>query len=142
MHNLTLSVSMLPLQLESLIKIKDQLKNSKIRLNWESIRIIVTVLAPLERLTKEMQKEQYIAGDFLDSLLRCKHDLQLIADTNRGNATGNAAKEMLRALEERQHLILKNIQFLAAIYLDPRYINSANGNFLTPQEESSARVCI
>lgn len=98
------------------------------------------VLEPLERLTKKLQAEQYLPGDLVFDVYDCQMKLSSIS--RRNPVLRNMAEDMLEKLSNRLKLITKNIQFAAALYMDPRFVHRTMGdNFLTSQQQLEVVVC-
>lgn len=90
------------------------------------------ILKPLEELTTHLQKEEYLAGDFMYNVVDCRRALLKLAK-EPGNAV--PANDLLAKLDTRMKMITKNIQFAAALYMDPRYVHSSMGDaYLTEQD--------
>lgn len=100
------------------------------------------VLKPVAILTKMLQTEQYIAGDLKEHVAHCKYQLKRIIRHNHSPQATVAALDMIKAIDHRCKLIFSSIQFLAALYLDPRFINKGNGKILSHEEQVDAMVCI
>ena len=87
-----------------------------IQLNWNKVEELVAILEPIYVLTKQLQKENLTAGDFLVHLHQCKFRLK--------NLTQRTATDMLDAIEGRSSVVLGTIKFKAALFFDFRFVHS------------------
>lgn len=127
-------------QLQSLLKIQEHLSQSGIRIEWTNVKKLHDVLEPLERLTRKLQAEQYLAGDLMFDLYDCQ--MQLRSMSRRNPELRTMVDDMLEKIAHRAKLITKNIQFAAALYMDPRFVHRTMGiNYLTPDQQLEIVVC-
>lgn len=126
--------------MQSLLKVQEHLTHSGIRIDWTNVKKLHDVLSPLERLTKKLQAEQYLPGDLMFDVYECQMKLDSIS--RRSPELRNMAEDMLEKLGHRLKLITKNIQFAAALYMDPRFVHRTMGtNFLTSDQQLEVVVC-
>lgn len=87
------------------------------------------MLAPVGKLTKQLQTESYPPGTFLMNLCECVQTLRTMDNP--------LALELKKDLEDRATKITSSIQFKAACYMDPhimnkraKYFNEADQNLI------------
>lgn len=117
--------------MRTLYLLKQVLQPSKLVIEWAKVKELLAVLKPVHILTKNLQTEQYVDVDFLADLNRC------MVTSYRETAESLAA-----ALKERFKGILGNIQFAAAIYLDPRFVHVEVTDLFEPDHEEEIIVSI
>lgn len=124
-----------------MLNAKPHLSESGIAVDWTKLQILEKVLKPLKCLTKQLQAEQYIAGDFLRDLFSCQCALERII--KHEPLYYLEATDMLTVLSRRALDITENIFFAAAIYMDPRYCHSQMRDTFTDEQiiEIEVRVC-
>ncbi|CAH2986986.1 unnamed protein product [Chilo suppressalis] len=83
--------------------------------SWTKIEQNLQALKPCRELSKTLQKEQIIMGDFYIAWLKCKLEVE--------NMNTPLAILLGICMTEREYLLLTNDVFLSALYLDPR-VNS------------------
>lgn len=81
--------------------------------DWETIEHLIMCLKPVYDTTLAIQMRKLTAGMFLGEWLKCKLMLS--------NSAGKFSSELFSAMENREHALLDNAAFLAAIYIDPRF---------------------
>lgn len=118
------------------MKIKDDLEDSEIVIDWDRIKELIDALSPIQRLTEVLQKEQLIAGHMTGALFTCNHRLDLAI--KKGNTHAQLMKE---CLAKRTKSIMETIQFETALFFDPRYVHEAR-NVFTHQELTKIIVSI
>lgn len=79
--------------------------------DWRGIENAVTALAPAERATVELQREQLTIGDFYGTWLKCRLEVSKM--------DSSIASNMAIATKRRENLLLGSDLFCAAIYMDP-----------------------
>lgn len=131
-----------PLQIDSLIDIKDGIRDSNIPVAWMKLSVLRAVLRPLAALTRVLQGEQFTAGDLRENIEWCKHQLEKVKLNDEDPNAVLAADHMLKALNDRCEMIYNKIQFQAALYLDPRFVNRGGGMDLSHEQKQAAVVCI
>lgn len=88
---------------------------------WTKISEAVDVLQIPYLATKQMQRNGYGLADFYISWLRMKRGLSRI-----NNGELNLARQLDKALEERENLLLETPTMMLAMYLHPRVKNRLN----------------
>lgn len=86
---------------------------------WTKIEETLQALQPCRILSKRLQEEQLVFGDFYIAWIKCITELEKINNT--------IAIILVICMKEREVNLLKNDTFLSAVYLDPR-INSILSN--------------
>lgn len=81
---------------------------------WSQIQDCVNALEPVQIATMVLQKEQLFPGDFYATWLRSQLKLEIM--------TNGFAVTLLESMKKREEKLLDNDTFLAALYLDPRYM--------------------
>lgn len=84
-------------------------------IEWANVTRLTKVLAPIVELTKKTQAAVYFVGDLLSDLHACRYILRHMDDSWSVKA--------LECLEARTTPLTKTQEFMAALYLDPRYGN-------------------
>lgn len=79
------------------------------------------MLGPLYTFTEELQKQQYVAGDFFRSFYSTLRKLNSVQRHHPEYLV--AAQELERALLQRFEKLKETIQFAAAVWMDPRFTN-------------------
>lgn len=79
---------------------------------WAEIVDLTEALKPAKVLTKQLQAEQLVLGDFFGDWLNCK------LKTTKINT--DFAKNLVIAMTEREKRLLSDDVFISAIFLDPR----------------------
>lgn len=126
------------LQVHSLVSIRESLTDCSISISWEMAMELEKVLKPMVDLTIKCQAANQIPGDFLRDLYKVRYDLEKV---RRHNPTmAGAVNEMLECVEEQRKRILKSPRFLAAIYLDHRFVHRHNAKFINEEEKEMAQV--
>lgn len=116
-----------------MLAIRGQLTQSGIRIEWTNVEKLHDVLKPLERFTKKLQTEQYLPGDLMYDLNHCQTRLRSVARKNPDLRL--MVDDMLDRINWRVKLITKNIQFISALYMDPRYVHNSMGvAYIGPNE--------
>ena len=85
---------------------------------WNLIVEIVTALEPARNETKALQEDHLRLGDFQGIWLKCKLEITKMTSTEFG-------KLLLVCLKTHKLALPENNVFLAIIFLDPRYKNTA-----------------
>lgn len=111
-------------------------------LDWTFVEDLMAALKPAAELIVEMQKTvQYTIGDFARDFYICQYQVR---KNTRGTTTlGGLGLD--NDLWARGPTVFKGIQFLVAIYLDPRYNNKDTSNtnrFLSRDDKDRCVVCI
>lgn len=100
---------------------------------WKSVERFVKVTLPLYLLTKRIQEESLTYGSMFLYWKECCLEL-----TEMNDSLGN---QLLKALQNRQHMWIDNPAFLAALYVDPR-LNGFEPPILTQDQKEIAIVSL
>lgn len=82
--------------------------------DWERINGYVTALEPFFEATITFQSEQLLPGDFFGTWMSCYLKVTKIDSA--------IAKDLATAMKSRENQLFNNEAFLAAVFLDPRYM--------------------
>ena len=84
-------------------------------ITWDQISESIAALKHVQITTLSLQKDQLLPGDFYGSWIRCKLYLKKL--------NSSIAKNLLKQIDVREKKLFENDLLLAALYLDPRYLN-------------------
>nr|XP_029715867.1 uncharacterized protein LOC115259432 [Aedes albopictus] len=96
---------------------------------WSTVDQFVQATRPVYVLTKRIQEEALTSGSFYLYWKECTLELEDICSS--------LAKQLNRALKDRQHMWMDNEAFLAALYMDLR-LNDFNPPVLNPDQQERA----
>lgn len=100
-------------------------------IDWQNLTRLTKVLEPIVNLTKATQAAIYVAGDFYRDLLVCCCFLRDMDDS--------WGRKAFTCLENRTTPLTKTPEFMAALYLDPRFGNKQM-TILSEREKSVVLV--
>ncbi|KAM7360615.1 uncharacterized protein ACRADG_006467 [Cochliomyia hominivorax] len=119
--------------IKSLLDVRDKVENNNflmVEIDWifavkfeQSFRPIINTSLMLQ------SSDIFIMGDFYREWLLCEIELEELSESNE------LALYLLQALNKRKVDLFKNPQFLAALYLDPRFCYMGSMHFTDKQKE-------
>lgn len=115
--------------LEGMLKIRADMEDLLTPTLWQLAQAMVDALEPVKVLTTKLQAVQYTCGDLAYDMIICQARLKAINTT--------MSLTLSSALKLRQLAITDNVQYLAALYLDPRF-NNRHTPHLTEEQKLTA----
>lgn len=106
-------------------------------IDWAKSSKIYAVLKEMDHCTSILAIHDSTPGDLVDQLLTTMEKLKKLAEMQPEFAI--EAKEMISILEKKINDLLLNIQFEAAVYLDPRFVSS-NKSYFPPNRTEIIKV--
>lgn len=127
--------------MRSILGLQQEIKSLHFELDWFLIRDFDRMLAPVEKLTRQIQLEQYTAGDFMRDYTVCVGKIREMQEDF--TICHRKPEELLAAFKNREKLFMENINFLSALYMDARFNNRISSRrYFTPECKAACIVSV
>ncbi|XP_037808617.1 uncharacterized protein LOC119601633 [Lucilia sericata] len=121
--------------IKSLLNIRDQIENNMelmVEVDWTFVLKFEASFRPVVNTVIMLQTDKhFIMGDFYREWLMCELELEELATSNE------LALYLLESLRKRKEDLFQNKNFLAALYLDPRFCHADTIHFKNKQKKTA-----